>query len=140
MNESKFSRYSEAVEGKVKLILKDDDNKVVDTFELLAKNSEKMLILNYFGISRQATQSIELLAPENTDTLEQTMFTIFQRSYPKENPTNIRKMIDEYFIHLLPAFMISFGWTNEELLEQAVKEMNKEMTGRSKKKDTRQKN
>ena len=135
----KFDKYEQIVEGKTKIILKDDDGNAEDEFELVVRNSEKMLIMNYFTVQNQATRRLEFVDPRLTDRIEALYVQLFRRAYPKENAASIQKMVSERFMDIMSALMIGFKWTTEEAMEKAKEEYMESMTGKKKPGGTPQK-
>lgn len=128
----KFDKYEQIVEGKTKIVLKDDDDKVEDEFELIVRNSEKMLILNYFTAQNQASKRMVEVDSKFTDKVEALYIQLFRRAYPKENAANIVKMVNGRFVELLTAFMIGFKWTTEEDIANLKSQAKDEMFGKKK--------
>lgn len=127
-----FDKYEQIVEGKTKIVLKDKAGKVEDEFELIVRNSEKMLILNFFTAQSQAARKMESVDTRFTDKIEALYIQLFRRAYPKENATNIVKMINDRFVELMTAFMVGFKWTTEDEMEQAKEQLKESIDGKKK--------
>ena len=77
--EKKFDKYKEVVLGKTLIVLENDDGEPDEEFELVVKNSEKMLIMNYFQVQEQAKKNYDLVPASLTDEIETLFFNLFKR-------------------------------------------------------------
>ena len=132
---NKFDKYKEVIEGKTQIVLENDGDVPDEEFELTVKNSEKMLIMNYFQVQEQAKKDYALVPAPLTDTIEILFFNLFRRAYTDEDAKNIKAMVDDRFADLMIAFMIGFKWATREQLDE-MKEQIKEAAKGTKKKES----
>lgn len=134
--EKKFDKYKEVIEGKTQIILENEGDTPDEEFELIVKNSEKMLIMNYFQVQDLAKKNYDLVPTNLTDEIETLFFNLFRRAYPNDDVKNIKSMIDNKFAELMISFMIGFKWATKEQLDEVKENIKAESKGTKKKEST----